>query len=136
FGLNDNFLIDSLEIIWPGGIIQRLENIPANQQLTVVEDSTTTGVFDSGARKRIILEVFPNPVDHSTTINYQLTVKGLVALTVYDIYGKVVATLVDNEQERGEYKFQWRISDNIIPGIYLLRLTTNQEIAMRKIIIK
>ena len=136
FGLNDNTVADSIEIRWPGGIIQRLENIPSNQYLTVVEDSTTTGLFDNRSQKKINMEVFPNPVDQLTTINYHLTVKGPATLTVYDIYGKVVATLFDNEQDRGKHKFQWRINVNIISGVYLLRLTTSKEIATRRILIK
>lgn len=41
FGLGNTDTVESIEIIWPSGKIQRLENVPANQILTVVEDETS-----------------------------------------------------------------------------------------------
>ncbi len=39
FGLGDHTTIDRLEIRWPSGVVQVLENIPANQEIVVTEDS-------------------------------------------------------------------------------------------------
>jgi glucose/arabinose dehydrogenase len=49
----------------------------------------------------------PNPLGNSTTIYYSLAQTSHVQLIVYDLLGRVVATLVDKEQESGEQKVQF-----------------------------
>ena len=44
FGLADNTQVDSVEIRWPSGVVQQLENVEANQLLEVVEADTNTAV--------------------------------------------------------------------------------------------
>jgi len=44
---------------------------------------------------------YPNPFNPTTTINYSLPVSGKVSLKVYDILGKEIATLVNEEKNRG-----------------------------------
>ena len=70
---------------------------------------------------------FPNPFNPTTTISYDLSTSGNVVLTVYDILGREVVTLVDGILPAGEYETMWDGRDadgNVIPsGAYLYRLS-------------
>jgi hypothetical protein len=67
---------------------------------------------------------YPNPFNPSTTIRYDLPVKSNVRLTVYNILGQEVISLVDGIQEAGFKSVQW---DGISAssGVYFYRISVN-----------
>jgi hypothetical protein len=64
---------------------------------------------------------YPNPFNPTTTIHYELSEKTWVTLAIYDILGRKVKTLVDQEQLGGSYNHQWEVQD-MPSGIYFYRL--------------
>jgi serine protease AprX len=74
----------------------------------------------------------PNPFNKLTAISYQLRAPSHTVLKVYDIAGKLVATLVDEKQKPGIY--QLPITSNQLPGsgVYFYRLTSGGEVETRK----
>ncbi|MBK8549780.1 MAG: T9SS type A sorting domain-containing protein [Ignavibacteria bacterium] len=59
-----------------------------------------------------------------TNINYQLPSSGKVMLTVFDMNGREVETLVNDFQNAGYYNISFN-SKNISSGVYFYKLTTN-----------
>lgn len=76
---------------------------------------------------------FPNPFNPLTTIQYSNAERGLVNLHVYDISGRVVATLVDEVQDSraGGYQVTWDGTDDngraVGSGTYFYRLVTERS---------
>jgi hypothetical protein len=71
---------------------------------------------------------YPNPFTQSTTITYALPEAQQVTLTVYDILGRKVATLVDGEKEAKEHTIQFDASSlGLASGVYLYRLVTDDK---------
>lgn len=89
---------------------------------------------------------YPNPFNPSTTISYSLPEDNFVSLKVFDILGKEVAVLIDNEwKEAGVYNYQLSILsvgrqvDNyqLTSGIYFYRLTAGSfNRTMKMILLK
>lgn len=69
---------------------------------------------------------YPNPFNPKTTIQYELPAAAKIELTVYDLLGKQVATLVNARQPAGNYRVQFDAS-NLSTGVYLSRLKINQQ---------
>ena len=69
---------------------------------------------------------FPNPFNASTQIAYRLASPGPVRLTIYNILGQPVRTLVDQFQAAGSYQVRWDARDQqgtaLAAGVYLVRL--------------
>ena len=69
---------------------------------------------------------YPNPFNQITHIEYNLTKPGLVIITVNDVLGREIKTLVCEEQQPGHYRIDWNGTDNIgqslSSGIYFYRL--------------
>ncbi len=68
---------------------------------------------------------FPNPFNPSTTIRYQLPDGGKVQLTIFNILGEKVQTLVNENQKAGYYNYLWDVSQSkssIASGIYFVQL--------------
>lgn len=81
----------------------------------------------------------PNPFNASTTIDYIMGEGGHVNLTVYNITGQIVATLIDREQEAGQYSVTWEgrntAGDVVASGMYLYRLTVGEQSLTRKMVL-
>ena len=67
-------------------------------------------------------------------ISYSLPVACHVTLKVYDITGRPVDTLVDQNQEAGAYQLRWR-AENRASGIYFYRLDAEGLGSTRKMIL-
>ena len=81
---------------------------------------------------------YPNPFNPSTKINYQIVENGNVKLTVFDMLGREVKTLVNKVQERGKYEVVWN-GDNdagakVSSGVYFYRFEAGDFVASKKMI--
>ena len=69
---------------------------------------------------------YPNPFNPETTISYSVKEPGRVKMEVYNIRGKLVRTLVDEEPTTGHYKLIFDSRDDrgrsIASGVYMLRM--------------
>jgi len=73
---------------------------------------------------------YPNPFNAETNIGYVLAEAGNVNLSVYDISGRLVETLVDGHQEAGEHIVTWNGSD-VSSGIYFYKVATSDYTATK-----
>ncbi|MFA5886749.1 MAG: T9SS type A sorting domain-containing protein [Patescibacteria group bacterium] len=77
---------------------------------------------------------YPNPFNPSTTISYSVPENSFVTLKVYDILGKEVAILVNEEKTVGNYQVNFDGSQ-LASGAYLCRLTANNFIQTKKMVL-
>ncbi len=65
---------------------------------------------------------YPNPFNPSTTIKYDLPEPGKVSLIIYDVLGRRVAELVNEEKASGYHSITWNVPQSgIASGVYLAR---------------
>lgn len=74
---------------------------------------------------------FPNPFNPSTTIKYQVASVGRVSLRVYDVLGREVSTLVDEQKAPGEYAVQFNTA-GLTSGMYFYRLQAGSTVETKK----
>ena len=77
---------------------------------------------------------YPNPFNPTTQINYELPVSGLVTLKVFDILGKEISTLVNEEKQAGKYQVDFS-SAGLSSGIYFYTLTSHNYSKTKKMIV-
>jgi len=77
---------------------------------------------------------YPNPFNPSTTITFDLPMKSLVTLKVFDLMGREVATIVSGELSAGNHTRQWNAA-NMSSGIYFYRLQAGSSIATKKLVL-
>ena len=77
---------------------------------------------------------YPNPFDARTTIRYRVQKPGRVELSIYDLFGRRVAALVDETRSAGRHEEVWT-SGGMRPGIYFCELKTGQERQVLKMIL-
>ena len=74
---------------------------------------------------------YPNPFNQSTVITYSIPVQTAVKLTIYNLQGKLVTTLVDNFQESGTYSVPFN-ARTLSSGVYLYRLDSGSAVITKK----
>ena len=78
----------------------------------------------------------PNPFNPTTTLHVQLPTSGPVRLTLYNVAGQVVLTLVDTALETGYHTFYWdgrnQHGHSVTSGVYLYRLSAGKHVLVGK----
>ncbi|MBP6671572.1 MAG: S8 family serine peptidase [Bacteroidetes bacterium] len=76
-----------------------------------------------------LLQNFPNPFNPETVIRYTVPVQSSVSVSVYDILGKRIAQLVNEDHQPGTYSVEWngrnQLGEAAASGMYLYRLEAN-----------
>jgi len=85
----------------------------------------------------VIAENYPNPFNPSTTISYDLIGASSVNLTIYNVMGQEVATLVNDFKATGSYEVVWNGTNSnglVMPsGLYIMKLETEHGIVSNKL---
>jgi len=77
---------------------------------------------------------YPNPFNPSTTIEYSLSEKSKIKLTIYNLRGQEVARLLNQVQNAGTHKIVWDAS-KVASGVYLYKLQAGDFVQTRKMVL-
>jgi hypothetical protein len=139
FGLGEATTVDVLDIHWPDGTVQMLFDIAADQRIEVVQGSTAITTDEPGPPECLALDpAHPNPFNASTTLSYEVPAGGgHVRLSIHDLRGGLVATLVDEDRPPGRHAATWDGRDDAgraaASGVYLARLVSGGTAALRRL---
>ena len=98
--------------------------------LTAVQDNKKADLPTTFALK----QNYPNPFNPTTVIPYQLAAKSHVTLTIYNVLGQQVATLVNSDMKAGRYHARWDAYD-MPSGVYIYLLRAGSFMQSRKLIL-
>ena len=82
----------------------------------------------------LLLNNYPNPFNPQTVIRYRLPAFSAVELTVYNILGQKIATLVNGEQQAGKYSVRFDAA-GLPAGVYIYRLKAGRNLQQRKMLL-
>ena len=112
--------------IW-GGVSNLLDNY-----------TVLTGIYENfNEIKNIdfhLSQNYPNPFNPTTVISYQLPVISKVQLKVYDVLGREVATLVDEEKPAGSYEVEFN-GEGLTSGVYFYHLKAGDSCLIKKMLL-
>ncbi len=108
-----------------GGVWRR----PLSQMVTGIE-----GHSDNVVQTFRLNQNYPNPFNPSTIISYLLAKKSHVTLTIYDVLGRRVATLVNQNENAGSYDVRFDGSA-LTSGVYFYRLQAAAYSQTRKLLL-
>jgi hypothetical protein len=83
----------------------------------------------------VLSDIIPNPFLQSAGITYSLPAAGHVLLEVYDITGKKVASLVNEKKNAGTHNTRFVAGEDLPRGVYVARLTFNESIVTKRMIL-
>jgi hypothetical protein len=77
---------------------------------------------------------YPNPFNPATNIQFTIDTHELTILKVYDLLGREVSTLVNEEKKPGTYNVRFD-GTGFASGMYFYRLQSGADVAVRKLIL-
>jgi hypothetical protein len=77
---------------------------------------------------------YPNPFNPSTVIGWQLAVASEVELSVYNLLGQKLATLVSEQQNAGNHQVEWN-AHNMPTGVYYYVINAGEFYQVRKMVL-
>ena len=114
---------------------------------------TTTGKFEIeemmiGTTNGVLLDVaitifpdgysleraYPNPFNPATTLSFALSTQSEVTLSIYNIQGKELVSLIDGNMEAGYHSVVWN-ADKYSSGIYFVKMKSGEYIDTQKLIL-
>jgi len=110
---------------------------------TVIQVTFTVGPQSVGTGETLPLVTklnsnFPNPFSYSTTISFSLKAKSHVKLSVYNMRGQLVATLIDGEMSPANHTVVWNGRNGnlqLANGIYFYKLEADKKTFIKKMLL-
>ena len=103
---------------------------------TVNIGHTNSGIFPDSIS---LYPVYPNPFNPVTTLRYDLPEDALVNITIYDMMGRIVKTLINDQQTAGYRSTQWNATNDagspVSAGIYLYMIQAGEFRQTRKMVL-
>jgi len=101
-----------------------------NDMAVSVEDDNHLGIPIEFA----LNQNYPNPFNSTTTISYQLPKSSIVKLSIYDINGRLVETLVNEKKNADYYTVEWN-AGSVFSGIYFYRIEAGDFMQVKKCLV-
>jgi glycosidase len=100
---------------------------------TLTSVKTQPGI-NSLPREFVLSQNYPNPFNPSTSIEFALPNQQFVTLKIFDVLGRVVATLVDEKKEAGRYSVQWN-AFGLSSGVYFCMMRAGTFAGTNKLLL-
>ena len=105
-----------------------------NALVTSVDDRN-----ENAPETYVLAQNFPNPFNPETMIKYHLPKDSEVKLSIYNIFGQLVRTLVDKKQEAGFQSVEWDSQNEfgvpVASGVYIYRLEADHFVQTKKMLL-
>ncbi len=98
------------------------------------DDGSSVLGYSNLSSKLMLNQIYPNPFQNSTTIDFSLTESSFVYLEVFNSLGEKVANLANGFHNSGNYEYVWD-AEGYSEGIYIIYLKTNTEIKTKTIVL-
>ena len=111
--------IDSLQVVydeWRGGIV------------------AVQGTAQTGDNAFALYQNYPNPFNGISDFGFSISELSRVSLAVFDLLGRTVATVVDEELPPGNYSRQWDAKE-LSSGVYFYRLRSGKHVETRRLML-
>ncbi|MFA5803402.1 MAG: T9SS type A sorting domain-containing protein [Melioribacteraceae bacterium] len=143
-GMGSEIMARVVLVNWNGGSVSAA-NWPNNLNATLPENGTVFRIETYKPSTDIsnefviplnyeLFQNYPNPFNPTTKMRFGLPERTIAKLTVYDILGRAISTLVDGEFEAGYHEVNFDAS-KFSSGIYFYRLQAGNFIDMKKMIL-
>ena len=82
---------------------------------------------------------YPNPFNPSTTVDIHTNINGKLVVSIFDVSGRVINTLMNNELPAGRHRVSWDgengIGDIMPTGVYFMKVVSGDKVHLQKVML-
>jgi len=97
-----------------------------NEKLIHAEINSQISQFNVGM-------AYPNPFNSKVRIDYGIKTDGKIEISVFNIRGKFIETILDKSLAKGNYEINWH-PNGLPSGVYLIKFISNNEVHYRQVV--
>jgi hypothetical protein len=111
-------------------------NLDVPRSIAFKPNKSISSIKTSGNRinQFALYENYPNPFNPRTIINYELPITSEVELSIYNLLGQKIITLISEKQSAGKYEVEFN-GQEFPSGVYLYKIQTENWQAVKKMIL-
>jgi len=110
-------------------------NISINSNADSTRIGKKSGIEPVATNYLNSLNIYPNPFQGSTNLQYSLCCEAMVNITLYDLSGKQIGLVLNENQMPGNYNFDINAEKyHLQPGMYLLKIMMDDQVISRHIV--
>lgn len=132
FGTDIKF--DNLCGIYKTGSVVLIDGFGDSTLSNLVNTSTGISEGNQNPSEFVLYQNYPNPFNPSTTIKFYIPIQEFVKLSVYNLLGQEVQTLVSENKSKGSYEVAFNAS-NLPSGTYIYRLQAGSSVQTKKMLL-
>ena len=124
--------IPQFKLLKDGELINLEGNIPSweNNQLYIMSSLTEVALPEAFSLDR----AYPNPFNPTTTLSFAIPVDSEVSLSIYNLQGRQVSTLIDGNMEAGYHSVVWN-ADAQASGVYFVKMVAGEFVITQKLML-
>ena len=131
-----NFLKKGLEIVKESQVSYDLKLIVGDEDFVF---NTAEAILNDIPEKFSLSQNYPNPFNPVTRMDYTLPKRSRVVISIYNVLGQEVKTIINREQEYGYHSITWDGIDNrgkqMSSGVYFARMNSNSFSQTKKMLL-
>ena len=140
-------MVDTLQIRWPSGLLERYVQVTEINRTLDLTEGTAVAVAlrpETGAIRPLhfrLEQSTPNPLrpEHGALIRYALPERKEVTITIYNLLGQKIVTLVNQAQPAGFHQVRWEGRNaagfTAPAGLYFCVMRSGNFLARRKLVV-
>jgi len=125
--------VDMLTGSWKIFATDGIETISSAEYLLTI-DATELAIDEIIPLEYSLLNPYPNPFNPITTVSYQLPSPSSVLITIYNIQGQLIETLVNSQIEAGYHSVIWN-APNQPSGLYFIQMVSGDYVFIQKVLL-
>ena len=135
FGVGSATTIDSIIVTFTTSTVKVLTNVAVNQFLRVTDLDCLVGITSNETPVKYELEQnYPKPFNPITRIKFLLMKASNVKLSVFDVTGRFIRYIVNENQSAGAHQYDFDGS-NLASGIYIYKIETDEFTDTKKMVL-
>jgi hypothetical protein len=103
-----------------------------------VSATSLNGDRQSQPKQFQLYPAYPNPFNMSTTIRFQINTNQHIKISIFDVNGRIVNTILNSKVAAGNYKITWNgkntTGNEMASGIYFARVSVSNYISTLKLV--
>lgn len=104
-----------------------------DKKTVVITENSTLGFAKISDTE---FNIYPSPIVADATIEYKLTEKSDVNISIFNVVGKLMVSHLSQNQNKGIHKSKFETFGNYPKGVYFVKLSANNRVSVKKVIIK